>query len=111
MLSDFSRDLNIETRRTSITQTIFYHYANLIQCDLYSGDNAGHIIPYKSEETNISDFVDDIYTKEDTSGRTTREFDYEFADLDELTGGIYSNENNINNRQRRADVKRTDVGG
>ena len=94
--SKFARQMNIESRRAAITRNIVNEYLVFIGSDLLEGLN----VVYDPDEASIEDFISERYIDDDTGILSEIVFTGRYMDPDDLTNGIYSQEQNMENHKK-----------
>ena len=88
--SDFTRDLNLELRRSAIVQNLKNQFLFLA-----GSEAVDEIVQYHPEENTLEEFMDRIYSREDSERLSSISFAGIFISPDILTGGLYGRADNI----------------
>ena len=103
-VNDFTRQLNLETRRTALASMAKLQYLVLNQSNTVTQNHVGQVIPYREEEyETVRDMIDDIYFPNGTKGTENLTFSGEYVPSLLLTPKYY-HVANMTNRQVMANV-------
>ena len=102
--SDFTRQMNLETRRTALANMAKLQYPILNQSKIMTQNQGAAVIPYKEEEyETVRDMIDDIYFPNGTTATENLTFNKEFVPP-LLLAPVYYRASNVANLQRQANV-------
>lgn len=59
--TEFALQCNILKREDNVLQELMNLYMTLIKCDVAVGENVGMTVPYKKEEMDLTDFVENLF--------------------------------------------------
>lgn len=106
-ISDFSTTLNVEYRRSSITDAIRYQYLILTNSSTLTGEHIGVPIPLNESYESAEDLQNSLFVTDDTSYIENISFNGIFIDPNTLNLP-YSTEVNQKHRQKQADAINAD---
>jgi len=89
--SFFSKQLDIELRRSGLVDNIRYQYLTLIDSTILEGLS----ISYNKENEDINDFLDSNFISDDSEILSSIRFTGTYLNVDDITDGKYSMEQNM----------------
>ena len=90
---EFTRELDIEVRRSRLVEMIRFQYLKLIGAEI---QNVPHVTYYEDDGT-VDEFLDSYFIADDSEILSSIRFTGTYLDVNDITCGLFNSENNMIN--------------